>query len=69
MMRASAMRAYSVRFDENDAYMRVLIVKEGFSEEECGNVCTVCMCVKDGGAGRKRGGDSVCEKKKKEQIV
>lgn len=23
-----------------------------------------CMCTEDGGAGRKRGGDSVCEKEK-----
>lgn len=50
-------------------YVRIPNVKEGFAEEEYGNACVVCtyvyvcVCTKDGGAGRKRGGDSVCEKK------
>lgn len=45
-------------------------IKDDFREEKrhaC--VCVhVYVCTKDGGAGRKRGGDSVCEKRKKTQI-
>lgn len=53
--------------------MYVSFVIEGFREELYWNTCVVCvckqerkkenMCTKDGGAGRKRGRDSVCEKK------
>lgn len=43
-------------------------IKDDFREEKMRACMRVYVCTKDGGAGRKRGGDSVCEKRKKTQI-
>lgn len=40
-------------------------IKDDFREEKMRACMRVYVCTKDGGAGRKRGGDSVCEKRKK----
>jgi len=41
----------------------------GGREERKRCICVrVYVCTEDGGAGRKRDGDSVCEKRKKTQI-
>lgn len=43
-------------------------IKDDFREEKMRACMRLYVCTEDGGAGRKRGGDSVCEKRKKTQI-
>lgn len=70
---AYATRAYNAHFGTYAYIYACANVKDGFREKRKMRECVhasvrACMrayvCTEDGGAGRKRGGDSVCEKEK-----
>lgn len=54
------------RFDGGSICTHINI--KDFREEKMRACMRLYVCTEDGGAGRKRGGDSVCEKRKKTQI-
>jgi len=64
------------RFDKRRPIYARINIKDDFRERGGGGreerkrcICVrVYVCTEDGGAGRKRDGDSVCEKRKKTQI-
>lgn len=66
--RASAIRARGAsakRGGGGGPRARVTKRKDDFRKEKMRACMRVYVCTEDGGAGRKRGGDSVCEKRKK----